>query len=102
MLRNFRTYRLAVEFYHLSQTLRLPRQLSDQLKRAASSVALNLAEGSGRVGRNDQLRFFHIAFGSLRECQAILELAPRGYPAAVKLADTLAASLYRLINPIRP
>ena len=101
MLRHFRTYNLAVQFYRLSLNLKLSRQLSDQLKRAASSVALNLAEGSGRNGKDDQLRFFHIAFGSLRECQAILDMAVTEYPEAVHLADTLAANLYRLIHPVK-
>ncbi|MBX7138601.1 MAG: four helix bundle protein, partial [Oligoflexia bacterium] len=42
--------------------------------RASSSIVLNLAEGAGRATRADQNRFFSIAFGSLRECQAILDL----------------------------
>ncbi|MBX7138295.1 MAG: four helix bundle protein, partial [Oligoflexia bacterium] len=42
--------------------------------RATLSIALNLAEGRGKPTRKDQLRFFSIAFGSVRECQAILIL----------------------------
>ena len=99
MLKNFRTYQLAVQFYQLTQSVKLPRQLSDQLKRAASSVALNLAEGAGRSSKDDTQRFFHIAFGSLRECQAILDLAPKQHSEAIAAADTLAANLYRLLNP---
>ena len=69
---NFRTYKLAVEFYHRTQNLCLVRHLQDQLSRAASSVAINLAEGHGRKTMADRKRFFQMAFGSLRECQAIL------------------------------
>ena len=96
---NFRTYDLAVQFHKLCRSAQLPDYLKDQLLRASSSVALNLAEGSGRATRGDQARFFHIALGSLRECQAVLDLAPKPYGALVGHADTLGAHLYRLIHP---
>jgi len=58
---------------------------------------LNLAEGVGRETRPDQRRFYSIAFGSLRECQAILDLS---YPNTdtIELLDKLAAHLYKLIQ----
>ena len=98
MLKNFRTYQIAVEFYRLSRTLILPRHLKEQLARAASSVALNVAEGAGRQTKADQKRFFTIAFGSLREAQAIIELALAASTPAWQEADKLAAHLYRLIQ----
>ena len=101
MRKNFRTYDLAVEFYHLMSTLRLPRHLREQLSRASASVALNLAEGTERSGTADQARFFHIAFGSLRECQAILDLAQSKNTESAELADKLAAHIYRLIQATR-
>ena len=92
----FRSYRLAVDFHRQCRSLTLPDYLKDQLVRASSSVALNLAEGSGRSTQRDQLRFFHMAFGSVRECQAALDLAPRPYPELIAAADSLAAHVYRL------
>ena len=74
----------------------MPDYLKDQILRASSSIALNLAEGSGRSSAKDQLRFFSIAMGSLRECQAALDLSPRPYPALVSAADSLGAHLFRL------
>ena len=97
-MRNFRTYKLAVEFYRLSQTVCLPRHLRDQLARASSSIVLNLAEGSGRNSRDDQRRFYSIAFGSVRECQAILDLAPNRKTAAGSTLDSLAAHTFKLIK----
>jgi four helix bundle protein len=47
--------------------------LRDQLVRASSSVALNVAEGSGRFGR-DRVQHYRIAYGSARESLAILNI----------------------------
>ena len=100
MIENFRTYSIAVEFYRLTGALRLPGFLQDQCRRASSSIALNLAEGAGRSSKADQARFFSIAFGSLRECQAILELADPD-SKVMALSDKLAAHLYKLIRHCR-
>jgi four helix bundle protein len=97
-MKNFRTLDIAVDFYHLSAAQQLPGHLKDQLLRAASSIALNLAEGSGRFGTKDQKRFYHIAFGSLRECQAILVLGANDKEEINELADKLAAHIYKLIR----
>jgi four helix bundle protein len=98
MRKNFRTYQLAIEFYHLSSALSLPRHLKDQLNRASSSIVLNLAEGVGRSSFAEKKRFFEIAFGSLRESQAILDLSSTAPEKTVNAADILAAHLYKLIK----
>ena|SRR5438105_709647 len=49
--------------------------LAAQLRRAVYSVALNIAEGSGRHGAREGRRFFDMARASLNEVEAILELA---------------------------
>ena len=95
---NFRTYKIAVEFYRQCQNLCLPTHLREQLNRASSSIALNLAEGYGRGTKKDQKRFFSIAFGSVRECQSILDLATNIDPALRQLLDSLAAHNYKLIK----
>lgn len=96
MLSKFRSYQIAVQFHRDCAAVTLPGYLKDQLLRASSSIALNLAEGSAKPTYRDQIKFFHIAMGSLRECQAALELAPRREPALVSAADVLGAHLYRL------
>lgn len=49
--------------------------LSSQLKRAASSVTSNIAEGFGRKTKNDREHFFIMAGGSLYEVKSQLLLA---------------------------
>lgn len=51
--------------------------LSDQLNRAALSIAANIAEGNGRFTKPDRKNFFYIARGSVQECVPLLELARR-------------------------
>lgn len=51
--------------------------LSDQINRAATSIALNIAEGNGRYHNNDRNNFFYIARGSVHECVPLIELASR-------------------------
>ncbi len=97
-MKSFRTFNSAVEFYRLAVTLKLSGNLKEQLSRAASSIALNLAEGRGKRTRADQIKFFQIAFGSTRECQAILILAQLENSDAWNALDSVAANLYRLID----
>ena len=99
MLERFRTYQLSVQFYRQCQELAAPGFLKNQLLRAASSVALNLSEGSTKVSVKERKRFYSIALGSLRECQTALELNSCQLPSVVDLADHLGACLYRLIYP---
>lgn len=89
---------MAVKFYKETRMLILPQSLKEQLSRAAPSIALNLAEGYGRYSYKDRNKYFQIAFGSARECQAILILSDLKETKAFQLLDELAAHLYKLIK----
>ncbi|MBU1068820.1 four helix bundle protein [Myxococcota bacterium] len=47
--------------------------LAQQLVRSSSSVALNIAEGTGRFGR-DRLQHYRIAYGSCLEAKTTVEI----------------------------
>ena len=63
-------YRLAEKLPHCERY-----NLSDQLRRAASSILLNIAEGYGRYHYLDRLRFMYIARGSLAETKSAFIIA---------------------------
>ena len=96
MLKDFHAFRLAKSHYQLCKQLKLPHYLKDQLNRASSSIALNLAEGSGKRTPADQARFYFMALGSLRECQAILELEDIQNQELKSNQDQLGAIIFKL------
>ncbi|MBW1716812.1 MAG: four helix bundle protein [Deltaproteobacteria bacterium] len=49
--------------------------LVPQMRRAAVSIPANIAEGFRRAGKQDKLRFFNIAEGSIEEVKYYLILA---------------------------
>ena len=78
--------------------------LHDQLRRAVSSIALNVAEGNQRRGK-DRLQFFRIAAGSAAEFRAGVRVAEAWgcFGAAelrvgMALLDRVMAMLWRLTH----
>ena len=72
-----RGHELVLSIYNV--TKKFPREeifsLTDQLRRAASSVTANIAEGFGKISTRDKLRFYNMAQGSLEETRNHLILA---------------------------
>ena len=97
-MKNFKALLLAADFYRAAKQLKLPTELKKQLTRAASSACLNLSEGRGRGTRDDQVRHFHIAMGSIRECQSVLIIEDLTETEAWLKLDRTAATVYRLIQ----
>jgi len=76
--------------------------LADQIRRAATSVVMNLAEGSGRRGK-ERAYHYRIARGSVQEVRSGLEAADAwGYVDKPRLAEAshlahrIAGMLWRL------
>ena len=72
--------------------------LISQFRRAAVSIAANIAEGFKKRGRKDKVRFLNISQGSLEECRYYLILSEDlGYGKPVELNQALE-DVSRLIN----
>lgn len=80
---------------------RYDADLARQLRRAASSVPLNIAEGSGVAGRNRLVRY-STALGSAREVRSCIDVALalgylRSFPDdAADCLDKVTATLVRV------
>ncbi len=70
---------LAEEVYRITKDF--PKEelfgLTSQMRRAATSVPANIAEGWARRGTKEFLQFLNIASGSLRELETYILLAER-------------------------
>lgn len=79
--RNLNAYIKAKELVSVVYTLikKFPKEeqyaLCDQLRRAVISIPSNIAEGSGRLTIKDQSHFYSIAYGSLMEVFAQVDVA---------------------------
>jgi four helix bundle protein len=101
---------LAVEVYRLAKLLPSSEQyrVTDQLLRAAASVAANIAEGHTRGTRKDYAKFVSVARGSTAEVETFLVLAtrvgllpPHETSAATALCDEVSKMLRSLHARLR-
>jgi len=84
--------------------------LVSQLRKAATSVPLNIAEGAGCSTGSEFARFLGFAYRSLKEVVTCLELCQRLYPSvpfqpAADLIDEgnqICRMTYSLVQRLRP
>ena len=71
------SHKLAIGIYQITKNFPPDEKYSlvDQLRRSASSVGANLAEGYGRYHYKDKQRFYYLSQGSIKEVQNFLILA---------------------------
>ncbi len=101
--------RLAVECVRASRGFPEFEQqsLADQLRRAAYSVPLNIAEGSAKRGSREYRRYLDTARGSLAEVETMLGMArslgylrPADFGRLEALATETSKTLYGLLRKI--
>ncbi len=100
-----------LETYKLTKILPADEKFGmiSQIRRAALSVHLNLAEGSSRKSETERKRYYEISRGSIIEIDAAIDIANElGYLDNFdlnKLGETMVTCfklLSGLINPKRP
>ena len=81
--------------------------LSNQLRRASVSVASNIAEGYGRITRNDYKRFLSFSFGSSFEIQTQLIICieigiinNEDFNESMMLSKEISAMLYAIMKKL--
>jgi four helix bundle protein len=71
-----KSHQFTLEIYKITKDF--PKEelygLVSQIRRASSSIALNIAEATGRMSNAENQRFFVIATGSVQECSYCLIL----------------------------
>jgi four helix bundle protein len=74
-----RSLELSIKMYTLTKNF--PHEeiygLTSQIRRASTSVPLNIAEGAGRKSSKDFANFLSIANGSLNELATLIEISRR-------------------------
>jgi len=102
---------LAVLIYRLTRTMPSDERygLVQQMRRAGVSVVSNIAEGCGRGGNKELVRFLSIALGSATELECQLRLAQRlsyidatPYESANEHIRRVERMLTRLTVKLRP
>ena len=90
------------------KNVQLDRITNDQLRRAAFSVVLNIAEGTGRFSKADRCNFYIISRSSIFECVAILDvLLGEGridkvlYDNLYQLAEEISKILFSMIKQLK-
>ena len=98
-----KAHELAILIYKLTNTF--PKEeiygLTSQIRRSASSIAANIAEGFNRYSFKDKIRFYHIARGSISETQNhILVAKAIGYTNQedTKEIIILASEIRKILN----
>ena len=105
-----RGFDLAIKIYKL--TVKFPNHekynLTSQLRRAATSISSNIAEGASKHTNQDFQRFLYQAYGSLKEVESLLLLSKelkyvlvRDFDVLAKEIDELARMIYRFIEAVK-
>jgi len=102
-----KAHQFVLKTYVLTQ--RFPKEemygLSSQFRRAALSIAANIAEGFARRGAKDKCRFLNISQSSLQECGYFLilsrDLNYQTDPTMNPLGDDIAKLLNAYISAIK-
>lgn len=72
--------------------------LADQIRRASTSILLNLAEGAGEYASREKARFYRLSKRSGTECAALVEVFHRLRLIDDEVRGGARATLLRLVS----
>jgi four helix bundle protein len=98
-----RGFKLTLRVYECTADFPIAERygLTSQMRRCASSIPANIAEGSGRDSGRDFSRFLSIALGSLKELETFLLLSRELGFIEAKIAEELLSAADELGRMIR-
>jgi len=108
--KNLEVYWLILEFIKLAAEIikHIPRgqsHLSDQLRRASTSMAFNTGEGAGEFAKKEKARFYRMALRSTTESASIVDvvfgfgfIGTDLYDQAERILDRIVAMLTKLVQ----
>ena len=103
------SYNFVLDMYALTEKVPESERnnLTSQMRRAATSIPFNIAEGSSRKSTKEFLNFLNYAYGSAKELDVLLSLSKdlkfvnkEEYDVAYKKLDKLMAKLYAFLQNI--
>lgn len=103
------SYQLAVRMYKVTE--KFPEHelgnLTHQIRRASTSIPLNIAEGCSRFTKREFLQFLKYAFGSVKELQVLLMfirdfkyISNEEYLNLYEELDKLGSKLFVFMNKV--
>ncbi len=106
-----KAHEFTLKVYELTQ--KFPREevygMTSQMRRAASSIPANIAEGCGKYTQQDFARYLNIALGSANECEYFILLSKDlkfisedDYSKINQIINEVKAMLISLITKVRP
>ena len=82
--------------------------LISQIKRASTSISINIAEGAARMSKKEFVRFLYISMGSISELDTLFEislklkyLSSNDYEKLIQELDKLSAMTNGLIKNLK-
>jgi four helix bundle protein len=96
---------LASAYAHADKLPKGYANLSDQLRRSALSIPLNIAEGSAKSSPAERMRFYEIARASALESSAVLNCCitlKLADPSDLKAARSLVFRIVQMLSKLAP
>jgi four helix bundle protein len=93
-------YQRSIEFIKFVHKIAISIKINafEQLDRAATSIPLNIAEGTGKYTSKDKCRYYDIARGSALECAACLDVLKQREKISKEVCEEGKSTLIEIVS----